>query len=105
MQTGRRDGMVSDKSLAEDMPDVNDSIQTLKAKFVSKGLNDKDLVVLSGNTALSFYISDSYGYGVCVFVCFGKCCALVQPASINHLILHSKVLSLSHTHGKGHTCR
>lgn len=54
MQTGRRDGMVSDKSLADDMPDVNDSIQTLKAKFVSKGLNDKDLVVLSGNTSLSF---------------------------------------------------
>lgn len=53
MQTGRRDGMVSDKSLAADMPDVNDSIQTLKAKFVSKGLNDKDLVVLSGNTSLS----------------------------------------------------
>lgn len=52
MQTGRRDGTVSDKSLADDMPDVNDSIQTLKAKFVSKGLSDKDLVVLSGNASL-----------------------------------------------------
>ncbi|KAL8155983.1 peroxidase 43 [Apium graveolens] len=67
VQTGRRDGIVSDKSLAEDMPDVNDSIQTLKAKFVSKGLNDKDLVVLSaahtiGTTACFFMEKRLYSF-------------------------------------------
>ncbi|AES63387.1 peroxidase 43 isoform X2 [Medicago truncatula] len=45
--TGRRDGFVSDKSLAGNMPDVNDSIQQLKTKFLNKGLTEKDLVLLS----------------------------------------------------------
>ncbi|KAK7328209.1 hypothetical protein VNO77_22311 [Canavalia gladiata] len=46
--TGRRDGLVSNVSLAGDMPDVSDSIQLLKAKFLKKGLSVKDLVLLSG---------------------------------------------------------
>ncbi|KAL2342131.1 hypothetical protein Fmac_010071 [Flemingia macrophylla] len=46
--TGRRDGLGSDLSLADDMPDVSDSIQLLKAKFLNKGLTVKDLVLLSG---------------------------------------------------------
>lgn len=49
VETGRRDGMISNLSLADNMPDVSDSIQILKAKFSQKGLSDKDLVVLSGN--------------------------------------------------------
>lgn len=48
--TGRRDGLVSNISLADDMPDVRDSIQQLKTKFLNKGLIDKDLVLLSGTT-------------------------------------------------------
>lgn len=48
VETGRRDGVVSDLSLAENMPDVEDSIQQLKAKFMEKGLSEKDLVLLSG---------------------------------------------------------
>lgn len=57
--TGRRDGLVSDKSLAANMPDVNDSIQQLKTKFLNKGLTEKDLVLLSaahtiGTTACFF---------------------------------------------------
>lgn len=57
--TGRRDGLVSDKSLADNMPDVNDSIQQLKTKFLNKGLTEKDLVLLSaahtiGTTACFF---------------------------------------------------
>ncbi|XP_039065805.1 peroxidase 43-like [Hibiscus syriacus] len=36
--TGRRDGRVSDVSLAVNIPDVSDSIQQLKAKFLQKGL-------------------------------------------------------------------
>ena len=46
--TGRRDGRVSNIELAAAMPDVNDSIQLLKAKFLEKGLTEKDLVLLSG---------------------------------------------------------
>ncbi|CAJ1963553.1 unnamed protein product [Sphenostylis stenocarpa] len=46
--TGRRDGLVSNLSLADDMPDVSDSIELLKTKFLNKGLTVKDLVLLSG---------------------------------------------------------
>lgn len=45
---GRRDGMVSNVGLADNMPDVTDSVQTLKTKFLHKGLTDKDLVLLTG---------------------------------------------------------
>lgn len=48
VETGRRDGLVSNMALADNMPDVRDSIQVLKAKFQQKGLTEKDLVVLSG---------------------------------------------------------
>ncbi|KAF5733323.1 hypothetical protein HS088_TW17G00865 [Tripterygium wilfordii] len=51
---GRRDGRVSNVSLAADMPDVSDSIQQLKTKFIDKGLSPKDLVVLSGNNTTHF---------------------------------------------------
>ncbi|KAJ4700882.1 Peroxidase [Melia azedarach] len=46
--TGRRDGRVSSKSLASNLPEVDDSIQLLKSKFREKGLSEKDLVLLSG---------------------------------------------------------
>lgn len=51
--TGRRDGEVSNVTLADDMPDVSDSIQQLKTKFSHKGLSEKDLVLLSGMLSLS----------------------------------------------------
>lgn len=51
--TGRRDGLVSNKSLADNMPDITDSIDTLKAKFSEKGLSEKDLVLLSCTLSLS----------------------------------------------------
>ncbi|KAL3843729.1 hypothetical protein ACJIZ3_001132 [Penstemon smallii] len=47
VETGRRDGLVSNVRMADDMPDVSDSIQTLKSKFFLKGLTHKDLVLLS----------------------------------------------------------
>lgn len=55
VETGRKDGLVSNINLADRMPDVKDSIQLLKQKFIEKGLNDKDLVVLSGNVYLSIH--------------------------------------------------
>lgn len=52
--TGRRDGVVSNISLADGMPDINDSTKKLKAKFLNKGLTEKDLVLLSGILSLCF---------------------------------------------------
>lgn len=54
--TGRRDGRVSNMSLAKDMPEVSDSIEILKAKFMQKGLNAKDLVLLSGMYLFFFFV-------------------------------------------------
>lgn len=67
VETGRRDGLVSDKSLANNMPDVEDSIQVLKTKFQQKGLTAKDLVVLSaahtiGTTACFFMTNRLYNF-------------------------------------------
>ena len=47
--TGRRDGLVSNLSLADDMPDVSDSIELLKTKFLNKGFFFLDFVF--GGTA------------------------------------------------------
>ncbi|CAI9103959.1 OLC1v1002558C1 [Oldenlandia corymbosa var. corymbosa] len=62
VETGRRDGLVSEVSLADDMPDVDDSIDVLKTKFRKKGLTDKDLVVLSAahtiGTAACFFMTN-----------------------------------------------
>ncbi|KAL4319635.1 hypothetical protein GQ457_18G019440 [Hibiscus cannabinus] len=65
--TGRRDGRVSDVSLAANMPDVSDSIQQLKDKFLQKGLSEKDLVLLSsahtiGTTACFFMTKRLYNF-------------------------------------------
>ncbi|KGN43682.1 peroxidase 43 [Cucumis sativus] len=65
--TGRRDGRVSDVSLASDLPDVSDSIDVLKRKFAEKGMNEKDLVLLSaahtiGTTACFFMTNRLYNF-------------------------------------------
>ncbi|XP_068648667.1 peroxidase 43-like isoform X1 [Aristolochia californica] len=57
--TGRRDGRISNVSDADNMPEVEDSIQQIKVKFFQKGLSEKDLVLLSaahtiGTTACFF---------------------------------------------------
>ncbi|CAN8230483.1 unnamed protein product [Cochlearia groenlandica] len=67
VKTGRRDGRVSNMSLAKDMPDVTDSIEILKAKFMQKGLNAKELVLLSaahtiGTTACFFMTKRLYEF-------------------------------------------
>lgn len=62
VETGRRDGVVSNVASADNMPDVTDSIQTLKAKFFQKGLTDKDLVLLTAahsiGTTACFFMND-----------------------------------------------
>lgn len=62
--TGRRDGQVSNIKLADEMPDVSDSIQQLKTKFFQKGLSEKDLVLLSGTLSFSF----SHASGVTIWL-------------------------------------
>ncbi|AAC00622.1 Peroxidase 13 [Arabidopsis thaliana] len=60
--TGRRDGLIANVDHAKNLPDVQDSINTLKSKFREKGLSDQDLVLLSagahtiGTTACFFVI-------------------------------------------------
>ncbi|KAL3620907.1 Peroxidase 43 [Castilleja foliolosa] len=66
-ETGRRDGNVSNVRLADNMPDVADSIQKLKAKFLEKGLSHKDLVLLSsahtiGTSACFFMTQRLYNF-------------------------------------------
>ncbi|KAK6777890.1 hypothetical protein RDI58_024608 [Solanum bulbocastanum] len=67
VETGRRDGLVSNVSLADNMPDVDDSIQQLKDKFFQEGLSHKDLVVLTaahtiGTTACFFMTKRLYKF-------------------------------------------
>ncbi|KAK4401914.1 Peroxidase 43 [Sesamum angolense] len=67
VETGRRDGVVSDVRLADGMPDVADSIHKLRAKFSQKGLSDKDLVLLTaahtiGTTACFFMTQRLYSF-------------------------------------------
>ncbi|KAK4424349.1 Peroxidase 43 [Sesamum alatum] len=60
VETGRRDGVVSNITLADGMPDVGESVLSLKDKFFQKGLNEKDLVLLSAahtiGTAACFFM-------------------------------------------------
>ncbi|KAK3043788.1 hypothetical protein RJ639_000487 [Escallonia herrerae] len=67
VETGRRDGRVCNESLAAEIPDVNESIQVLKSKFMKKGLSDKELVLLSGahtigSTACFFMTTRLYNF-------------------------------------------
>ncbi|CAL1362853.1 unnamed protein product [Linum trigynum] len=59
--TGRRDGRVSKPSLAANLPEVDDSIELLKAKFEEKGLNAKDLVLLTAG-------AHTIGSAACLFM-------------------------------------
>ncbi|KAF7149364.1 hypothetical protein RHSIM_Rhsim03G0027700 [Rhododendron simsii] len=47
--TGRRDGRVSSKAEASNLPSPTDSIAVQRQKFMAKGLDDHDLVTLVGN--------------------------------------------------------
>ncbi|XP_077214041.1 peroxidase 43-like [Tasmannia lanceolata] len=65
--TGRRDGLRSNISDADNMPDISDSVQVLKDKFMEKGLTDKDLVLLNaahtiGTTACFFMNERLYDF-------------------------------------------
>ncbi|KAK9111371.1 hypothetical protein Scep_018890 [Stephania cephalantha] len=67
VQTGRRDGLTSTTSSADDMPEVTESIQQLKNKFIQKGLSVKDFVLLSaahtiGTTACFFMTNRLYNF-------------------------------------------
>jgi peroxidase len=46
--TGRRDGLTSNLRDADVLPDAADSINVLRSSFAAAGLNDRDLVLLTG---------------------------------------------------------
>lgn len=48
MPTGRRDGRVSSKSEAQNLPSPLESIAVHKKKFAEKGLDEQDLLTLLG---------------------------------------------------------
>ncbi|KAL5714616.1 peroxidase [Ranunculus cassubicifolius] len=60
--TGRKDGRVSNVSLASDMPEVGESVEQFKAKFLRKGLSTKDFVLLTAahtiGTTACFFMTD-----------------------------------------------
>uniref|UniRef100_A0A7N0TPG3 Peroxidase n=1 Tax=Kalanchoe fedtschenkoi TaxID=63787 RepID=A0A7N0TPG3_KALFE len=65
--TGRRDGRISETDRAANLPDVEEPIQVLKAKFIAKGLTAKDLVLLTaahsiGTTACFFMQRRLYNF-------------------------------------------
>ncbi|XP_060198462.1 peroxidase 43-like isoform X1 [Lycium barbarum] len=68
VETGRRDGRVSDLSFAAKMPEVDDSVEVLKEKFKTKGFTEKELVILSagahtiGTTACFFMPKRLYNF-------------------------------------------
>jgi peroxidase len=55
--TGRRDGRISNMSLAANMPEADDSIQLLKSKFTQKGLSHEDLVLLGYGIYITIVIT------------------------------------------------
>lgn len=64
--TGRRDGLASNVRDADVLPDASDNIQTLRSKFATAGLDDRDLVLLTaahtiGTTACFFVKDRLYG--------------------------------------------
>jgi hypothetical protein len=46
--TGRRDGLTSNLRDANVLPDASDSISVLRSRFAASGLDDRDLVLLTG---------------------------------------------------------
>jgi hypothetical protein len=46
--TGRRDGLTSNIRDADVLPDAGDSISVLRSRFAASGLDDRDLVLLTG---------------------------------------------------------
>ncbi|KAK9073762.1 hypothetical protein SSX86_006356 [Deinandra increscens subsp. villosa] len=57
VETGRKDGFVSDSKLAANMSEVKNPVQLLKERFLEKGVNEKDLLLLSERT-VAFLISE-----------------------------------------------
>ena len=53
---GRRDGRTANKTAANELPSPSESLDNIIGKFNSKGLDIKDVVVLSGMFPISFLL-------------------------------------------------
>ncbi|KAL2522786.1 Peroxidase 10 [Forsythia ovata] len=51
---GRRDGLTANKAAANELPSPFEPLKNITAKFISKGLDLKDVVVLSGAHTIGF---------------------------------------------------
>ncbi|KAL7583431.1 peroxidase N1 isoform X1 [Lactuca sativa] len=63
VRTGRRDGLVSRKSDATNLPGRKDSIEVQIKKFAEKGLNIQDLVTLTGKLSTK-HTTTVYGHNI-----------------------------------------
>jgi len=52
---GRRDGTTASESEANNLPSPFEPLENITAKFISKGLEKKDVAVLSGLSPSKFY--------------------------------------------------
>lgn len=58
---GRRDGLTASEKAANDqLPSPFEPLDNITAKFVSKGLDLKDVVVLSGTVSFNLSLSTSH---------------------------------------------
>ena len=57
---GRRDGTTASESEANNLPSPFEPLENITAKFISKGLEKKDVAVLSGLLHSQIYVSDSF---------------------------------------------
>lgn len=60
MPTGRRDGLTSNLRDADVLPDAGDSISVLRSRFAASGLDDRDLVLLTGVYTFTLHV---HGHG------------------------------------------
>lgn len=88
VETGRKDGMISDISKADEMPDVDDSIQILKQKFQDKGFTPKDLVVLSGMCMCMCMCFAFLSFPSIIITSFSLFPFLSLPMIYTHIYMH-----------------
>ncbi|KAM7478935.1 hypothetical protein LguiA_027148 [Lonicera macranthoides] len=98
VETGRRDGVVSDVSTADKMPDVSDSVEQLKTKFQEKGLSAKDLVLLNGTLSLSLSL---YIY-IYIYMSHTESCKFGVLLVGGHLKVYEQAINIGTTFEKEH---
>ncbi|CAK9329608.1 unnamed protein product [Citrullus colocynthis] len=83
--TGRRDGRVSSKSQAENLPSPLESIAVHKEKFAQKGLDEQDLVTLLGAHTIGQTDCLFFRYRLHNFTTTGNSDPTINPSFLTEL--------------------